>query len=126
MATSVDTTNNLASAVANTLSITDNDLLDLIKIQGDLVRKLKAEKVSKEQIDAAVAKLLELKKELASHQETNGEDATAGGDKILKTPRVSIPHSAPRPFFYGCFFSGHARLSPQSDENSRAGLSNDY
>ena len=70
------------------------------------------------QIDAAVAKLVELKKELASHQETNGEDATAGGEKILKTPRVSSPRSAPRPFFHECFFSGHPRLPPQPDGNS--------
>jgi hypothetical protein len=50
MATSLDTTDNLASAVTETLSITDNDLLDLIKIQGDLVRKLKTDKAPKEQV----------------------------------------------------------------------------
>ncbi len=50
MATNSDTTTNLASAVSASLSVTDNDLSDLIKIQGDIVRKLKAEKVPKEQV----------------------------------------------------------------------------
>ncbi len=50
MATCSDSTADLASAVSNNLSVTDNDLSDLIKIQGDIVRKLKAEKVPKEQV----------------------------------------------------------------------------
>jgi hypothetical protein len=50
MATSSDSTTNLASAVETNLSLTDNDLSDLIKIQGDIVRKLKAEKASKAQV----------------------------------------------------------------------------
>jgi hypothetical protein len=50
MATSSDSTAELASAVSDNLSITDNDLSDLIKIQGDIVRKLKAEKVSKAKV----------------------------------------------------------------------------
>jgi hypothetical protein len=49
MATSSDSTTNLASTIAN-LTITDNDLSDLIKIQGALVRKLKEEKASTEQV----------------------------------------------------------------------------
>ncbi|XP_062845993.1 histidine--tRNA ligase isoform X2 [Trichomycterus rosablanca] len=39
-------------------------LQDAIKVQGELVRKLKAEKVSKEQIDEEVSKLLKLKAQL--------------------------------------------------------------
>jgi len=50
MATNSDSTTNLASAVATNLSLTDNDLSDLIKIQGDIVRKLKGEKAPKEQV----------------------------------------------------------------------------
>ncbi|CAF3336495.1 unnamed protein product [Rotaria sp. Silwood1] len=80
-------TTNLASAISTGLSITDNDLNDLIKIQGDLVRKLKADKASSEQINEAVNKLISLKKELADHQATNGEEPSAGGEKLLKTPR---------------------------------------
>ena len=50
MAANGDPTTNLASAVLANLTVTDNDLSDLIKIQGDIVRKLKAEKASKEQV----------------------------------------------------------------------------
>ena len=52
MATSSDSTADLASTVANTLTLTENDISDLIKIQGDIVRKLKNEKVPKEQVSA--------------------------------------------------------------------------
>ncbi len=38
-----------------------------IKEQGELVRKLKAEKAAKEQVDVQVAALLDLKKQLATH-----------------------------------------------------------
>jgi histidyl-tRNA synthetase len=87
MATSSDSTAELASAVSDNLSLTDNDLSDLIKIQGDIVRKLKAEKVSKEKIDEAVAKLVNLKQQLAALQGLDGEESAAGGEKLLKTPR---------------------------------------
>lgn len=112
MATSADTTNGLASEVAASLSITENDLMDLIKIQGDLVRKLKADKAPKEdvslvetkfffsffltrnflstQIDKAVAKLISLKKEHADRLAANGDEETIGGEKSLKTPRVKL------------------------------------
>jgi translation initiation factor 1 (eIF-1/SUI1) len=50
MATNSDSTTNLASAIATSLSLSDNDLSDLIKIQGDIVRKLKGEKAPKEQV----------------------------------------------------------------------------
>lgn len=56
MATSADTTNGLASEVAASLSITENDLMDLIKIQGDLVRKLKADKAPKEDVSLVETK----------------------------------------------------------------------
>jgi hypothetical protein len=48
MATSSEPTT--TSEMLGSLSITNNDLSDLIKIQGDLVRKLKAEKVSAERV----------------------------------------------------------------------------
>lgn len=50
MATNSDSTTSLASTMATNLIITDNDLSDLIKIQGDLVRKLKADKTPAEQV----------------------------------------------------------------------------
>ncbi|CAF3225511.1 unnamed protein product [Rotaria sp. Silwood2] len=87
MATNPDPTTNLESTISTGLSITDNDLNDLIKIQGDLVRKLKADKAPSEQITEAVDKLKNLKKELTDRQAANGEESTAGGEKLLKTPR---------------------------------------
>lgn len=50
MATNSDSTTNLAAAVSAGLTVTDNDLSDLIKIQGDIVRKLKGEKAPKAQV----------------------------------------------------------------------------
>ncbi len=50
MATSSDSTADLASAISENLSLTGNDLSDLIKIQGDIVRKLKGEKAPKEKV----------------------------------------------------------------------------
>ena len=50
MATSSDSTVDPASVNLENLSVTDNDLSDLIKIQGDIVRKLKAEKAPKEKV----------------------------------------------------------------------------
>ncbi|CAF5145425.1 unnamed protein product, partial [Rotaria magnacalcarata] len=88
MATNSLSTTNLESAISTGLSITDNDLNDLIKIQGDLVRKLKAEKAPAEQIKEAVAKLVSLKQELAAHHlAVNGEATTTGGNKLLQCPR---------------------------------------
>jgi hypothetical protein len=50
MATNSDSATNLSSAIATSLTITDTDLSDLIKIQGDLVRKLKGEKAPNAQV----------------------------------------------------------------------------
>ncbi|XP_037531944.1 histidine--tRNA ligase isoform X2 [Nematolebias whitei] len=52
---------------------------EAIKIQGEVVRKLKSEKASKEQIDEEVAKLLELKAQLG------GDDGKT--QFVLKTPK---------------------------------------
>jgi hypothetical protein len=90
MATSSDSTTDLASTIENTLLITENDLSDLIKIQGDIVRKLKTEKAPKDKIDEAVKKLLDLKKQHADKQGGEGEEGAASGEKLLKTPRVII------------------------------------
>ncbi|XP_059614784.1 histidine--tRNA ligase isoform X1 [Phlebotomus argentipes] len=58
-------------------------ILEQIKVQGDLVRKLKAAKEPKEKIDVEVAKLLALK---AKVTEEDGE--ASGGQKfMLKTPK---------------------------------------
>lgn len=50
MASAPDVTTDLTTAVSDSLSITDNNLPDLIKKQGDLVRKLKADKVPKAEV----------------------------------------------------------------------------
>jgi hypothetical protein len=40
-----------------------------------------------------VNKLVDLKKELAAHQAANGEEeVAASGEKLLKTPRVSVSY----------------------------------
>uniref|UniRef100_A0A3Q0S4N5 WHEP-TRS domain-containing protein n=1 Tax=Amphilophus citrinellus TaxID=61819 RepID=A0A3Q0S4N5_AMPCI len=54
---------------------------EAIKIQGEVVRKLKSEKASKDQIDEEVAKLLELKAQL-------GDDGK--NQFVLKTPKVRL------------------------------------
>jgi hypothetical protein len=50
MATNLDGINGLASAIEVNLSVNENDLLDSIKAQGDLVRKLKADKAPEQQV----------------------------------------------------------------------------
>lgn len=77
-----------------------NQLENLIKEQGDIVRKLKAEKVSKEKINEEVAKLLDLKKKLALTDEqpqTNGPQKfvlkTAKGTRDYAPPQMSIRNS---------------------------------
>ncbi|CAF4298832.1 unnamed protein product, partial [Rotaria sordida] len=87
MATNSNTTTNLESAISTGLLITDNDLNELIKIQGGLVRRLKAEKAASEQITEAINKLISLKKELCNRQAVDGEEQTAGGVNLLKTPK---------------------------------------
>ncbi|CAF1380188.1 unnamed protein product [Rotaria sordida] len=87
MATNSNTTTNLESAISTGLLITDNDLNDLIKIQGGFVRRLKAEKAASEQITEAINKLTSLKKELCNRQAVDSEEQTAGGVNLLKTPK---------------------------------------
>lgn len=64
MATNSDSTTNLATAVATSLTVTDNDLSDLIKIQGDIVRKLKAEKAPKEEVCLSIIKYIYRERDL--------------------------------------------------------------
>lgn len=78
---------NVATDGVASLSLSDNDISESIKKQGDVVRKLKAEKAPAEQITEAVNKLLSLKKELSDRQGANGDEETAGSDKILKPPK---------------------------------------
>ncbi|KAM9377682.1 histidine--tRNA ligase isoform 2-T2 [Pholidichthys leucotaenia] len=52
---------------------------EAIKVQGEVVRRLKSGKASKEQIDEEVAKLLELKAQLGGDEEKN--------QFVLKTPK---------------------------------------
>jgi len=60
------------------------ELQEKIKAQGDVVRKLKAEKAEKNLIDEAVEKLKALKLELGDDNATSG---AAGGKLILKTAK---------------------------------------
>ncbi|ALC41647.1 Aats-his [Drosophila busckii] len=63
------------------MNATRKHILDQIKVQGDLVRQLKAAKESKEKIENEVARLLALKAEL-------GDDAAPTNQKFtLKTPK---------------------------------------
>ncbi|XP_030378983.1 histidine--tRNA ligase, cytoplasmic [Scaptodrosophila lebanonensis] len=63
------------------MSDTREQILELIKVQGDLVRQLKAAKESKEKIDEEVSRLLALKAKL-------GGDPPAATQKFtLKTPK---------------------------------------
>lgn len=52
MATAKDSTetNDLATAVAGKLSLQENTLMEQIRIQGDHIRKLKAEKAPQDQV----------------------------------------------------------------------------
>lgn len=75
--------NNYSVESAITMSDVKETLADQIKQQGDVVRKLKAAKESKERIDEEVAKLLALKAKLG---EENGP-ASAPGKFLLKTPK---------------------------------------
>ncbi|CAL8264387.1 unnamed protein product [Lota lota] len=61
------------------------EALEAIKIQGEVVRKLKSEKASKDQIDVEVAKLLELKLRLG------GDDGKH--QFVLKTPKGTRDYS---------------------------------
>jgi len=62
------------------------DLAERIKQQGDLVRKLKAEKAEKGKLDDEIAKLKALKAELGSNGAT-GPAQSQGGKLILKTAK---------------------------------------
>jgi len=62
------------------------DLAERIKQQGDLVRKLKAEKAEKGKLDEEIAKLKALKAELGSNGAT-GPAQSQGGKLILKTAK---------------------------------------
>lgn len=81
------------------MSADKNQLEILIKEQGDIVRKLKAEKVSKEKVNEEVAKLLELKKRLAStdeHQHTNGPQTNGPQKFVLKTAKGTRDYAPPQ------------------------------
>jgi len=66
-----------------------SEIQDKIKVQGDVVRKLKADKASKEQIDEEVKKLKALKLELGE----DGAASSQGGKLILKTAKGTRDYS---------------------------------
>ncbi|CAF0887851.1 unnamed protein product, partial [Didymodactylos carnosus] len=90
-------TSNPDTTVLTDPLVDTNDLNDLIKIQGDLVRKLKSEKASSDQIDDAVQKLLKLKLEQQNSVRTQQVDGDAvtlpKDDKAIKTPRGTQDYS---------------------------------
>ncbi|BES99225.1 histidyl-tRNA synthetase [Nesidiocoris tenuis] len=67
---------------------TKTKIQEEIKIQGDLVRKLKSEKADKSKIDDEVSKLLALKAKL-NENDADAGDAGQGGKFVLKTPKGS-------------------------------------
>ncbi|KAF7212688.1 transcript variant X1 [Nothobranchius furzeri] len=71
-----------------------SDLYEKVAEQGEVVRKLKAEKASKDQIDAAVKQLLALK---AEYKQVTGQDYKPGAAPVQKTtaPAQSQPNPAP-------------------------------
>lgn len=87
-----------ASAPAAPASSTDSAPCPYTRVaqQGELVRKLKAEKAPKDQVDAAVKQLLALK---AEFKQATGQDYKPGAAPVQKsppqTPAQSSPSSAP-------------------------------
>lgn len=83
----------ISSAPAPSRSSSSSNLYDRIAQQGEVVRKLKAEKVPKDQIDAAVKQLLALK---AEYKQITGEDYKPGATPPQKSPAPvqSTPASA--------------------------------
>ncbi|CAF4031926.1 unnamed protein product [Adineta steineri] len=79
MATNSDSMTSLTSAIATSLTITDNDLSGLIKIQGDVIQE-------------AVDKLLSLINELAAPQAANREELlkTARGTRDYEPAQMKI------------------------------------
>ena len=59
-----------------------------VKAQGDAVRKLKESQADKADIKIAVGKLLSLKKELATAQEKESNEAVAGDNKKVDKEKV--------------------------------------
>ncbi len=55
--------------------------------QGEIVRQLKSQKAEKSQVDAEVAKLLELKRQLAIAEGKNPGEAASGGGKKKKNKK---------------------------------------
>uniref|UniRef100_A0A3B4BK04 Uncharacterized protein n=1 Tax=Periophthalmus magnuspinnatus TaxID=409849 RepID=A0A3B4BK04_9GOBI len=84
----------ILSSPAPSSSSKSSDLYERVAQQGEVVRQLKAEKVPKDQIDAAVKQLLALK---AEYKQMTGEDYKPGASQAQKspTPVQSTPTSAP-------------------------------
>ncbi|KAL1505388.1 hypothetical protein ABEB36_004966 [Hypothenemus hampei] len=73
---------------------TKESLEQQIKEQGDLVRKLKAAKETKERIAEEVAKLLDLKKQVQNEESPGDQNHTAVNQKFtLKTPKGTRDYS---------------------------------
>uniref|UniRef100_A0A096LS01 Bifunctional glutamate/proline--tRNA ligase n=1 Tax=Poecilia formosa TaxID=48698 RepID=A0A096LS01_POEFO len=99
------------------------ELYALVAQQGELVRKLKTEKASKEQVDEAVKTLLDLK---GKYKSLTGEDykpvaaagATGGEDKNRKAERVEERAKAPRSRHGG---AGEETESRESTKGTKSG-----
>uniref|UniRef100_K7FW45 Glutamyl-prolyl-tRNA synthetase 1 n=1 Tax=Pelodiscus sinensis TaxID=13735 RepID=K7FW45_PELSI len=77
------------SSVSETSSILESkDLYDKVAEQGEVVRKLKAEKASKDQISAAVKVLLNLK---ADYKQQTGQEYQPGNSPTLLIPSPPVP-----------------------------------
>ncbi|XP_018427710.1 PREDICTED: bifunctional glutamate/proline--tRNA ligase isoform X2 [Nanorana parkeri] len=68
-------------------------LYDKVTEQGDLVRKLKAEKAPKPQVEAAVKSLLELK---SGYKQLTGQEYKAGSSPLAASNNPAPPPTAPQ------------------------------
>lgn len=80
------------TAMSDTQQQKKLELTQSIESQGQKIRQLKAEKAEKSVIDAEVAALLDLKKQLAVLEGTDGKSGKAAKTSFtLKTPKVCCP-----------------------------------
>ncbi|XP_075060367.1 bifunctional glutamate/proline--tRNA ligase isoform X2 [Mixophyes fleayi] len=83
-----------STSPATAVSHESKSLYDKVSDQGEVVRKLKVEKASKPQIDAAVKQLLELK---AEYKQVTGQEYKAGSRPVDQTNNSPPTPPSPEP-----------------------------
>ncbi|XP_007481476.1 bifunctional glutamate/proline--tRNA ligase [Monodelphis domestica] len=83
-----------SSVLENSPILDNKSLYDQVAAQGEVVRQLKAEKASKNQVDSAVKMLLSLK---AEYKQKTGQEYKPGGlpSSSLSTPSTLTPSVSP-------------------------------